>query len=172
MSAQTSIVDTNVIRVANGQHERMSPESVTLCAKRLMELMQHGRIAVDDNYRILHEYQKKELRGRAKGPGDAFVKWLLQNNRNTARCDLVPIREHPERGYESFPDDPDLVKFDASDRMFVAVAVAHDQHPPILQASDSKWLDWMPALKRYGIIVDLLCEGDIQKFHENKFPHD
>jgi len=77
--------------------------------------------------------------------------------------------KHDKRGFESFPDDPDLINFDLPDRIFVAVASAHSNKPPISQAADSKWLDWVPALKRHGIEVKFLCPTDIQKFHQSKF---
>ena len=76
---------------------------------------------------------------------------------------------HNERGFESFPDDTDLANFDATDRKFVAVSGAHPDKPSIAQATDSKWLDWAPALKRHGIEVSFLCKADIQGFHDNKF---
>jgi len=168
VSVQTSIVDTNVILIANRQHENVSPQCINNCTMKLQSLMQKGRIALDDRFRILNEYQHKTNPSKAKGPGDIFVKWALQNNANPARCDRVPITEHHERGFESFPEDADLSKFDTADRMFVAVAVSHSEHPPILQAADSKWLGWALALKRHGVLVEFLCKEDIQRFQKNK----
>ncbi len=163
------IVDTNVVLVANGQHPDVSDECVASCAMKLESIKREGRIALDDAFRILGEYQHKTRPNRAKGPGDAFVKWVLQNMANEARCDLTPIEEHEERGFESFPEDADLANFDMADRKFVAVAAAHPEHPAILQAADSKWLDWSPALDRCGLRVEFICEADIRKFHSNKF---
>lgn len=165
----TVVIDTNVILVANGQHGEVSPECIAACALRLQTIVHSGRLAIDDAYRILNEYQNKTRANRGKGPGDAFVKWALQNNVNAQRCDRVAIEHHDERGFESFPNDERLVNFDPPDRKFVAVASAHPQHPPILEAVDSKWLDWAPALNDYGVRVDFLCEADIKRFHQNKF---
>jgi hypothetical protein len=164
----TSIVDTNVILVANRQHQDVSPQCIANCTNALQLLMQKGKLAIDDRFRILLEYQNKTQPNKGKGPGDAFVKWALQNNANPARCDRVPIVAHAERKYESFPDDADLVTFDPPDRKFVAVSAAHPEKPPILQAADSKWLVWAPALKRYGVHVEFLCKDDIQRFQKNK----
>jgi hypothetical protein len=83
--------------------------------------------------------------------------------------DQVPLREHAVRGFDSFPDHADLAMFDPPDRKFVAVACAHPQKPPILQATDSKWLDWAEPLKRCGITVEFICQDDIARFHANKF---
>ncbi len=165
----TSIIDTNVVLVANDQHEGVSPDCVSACALRLQAIMSGQRIALDDAFEILHEYQHKTKPKTANRPGDAFVKWALQNNANPERCDLVTLARHDERGYESFPADDRLANFDPPDRKFVAVAAAHHEHPPILQAADSKWLDWEGALTEHSVSVEFLCPHDIQRFHENKF---
>ena len=164
----TSIVDTNVILVANRQHQDVSPQCIDNCTIALQSVMMKGRLAIDDGFRILLEYQNKTQPSKGKGPGDVFVKWALQNNANSARCDRVSIVEHAERGFESFPDDTELVAFDPTDRKFVAVSAAHSEHPPILQAADSKWLAWAPSLKRHGINVEFLCKDDIERFEKNK----
>jgi len=168
----TAIIDTNVVLVANGQHDDVGSTCVAACAMKLQSVMIDGRIALDDAFEILNEYQNKTRPNTGNRPGDAFLKWLLRNNRNKNRCDLVTISPHPERQYESFPDDERLSNFDPPDRKFVAVAAAHPDHPPISQAADSKWLDWKPALKDHGIAVDFLCPEDIRRFHENKFGND
>jgi hypothetical protein len=164
----TVVVDTNVILVANGQHKTVSDACVAACAKRLKDVMRVGRIAIDDGFRILREYQQKTTPRVGKGPGDAFVKWVLQNNANSHRCDQVPLDEHAERGFHSFPDDSRLANFDTSDRKFVAVSRAHQSTPPILQATDSKWLGWASALKECGVSVEFLCRDDIERFDDGK----
>lgn len=164
-----AVVDTNVVLVANGQHQDISPECVKNCALVLEDIMKNGRLALDDSFRILLEYQNKTQPKKGNRPGDAFIKWALNNRCNEKRIDQVTLLEDDKRGFESFPDDPDLKNFDAPDRKFVAVSGAHPDKPPIAQAADSKWLDWAPALQRHGIKVDFLCKTDIQQFHENKF---
>lgn len=163
------VVDTNVVLVANGQHADVSPECVTACALALQDLMRSGKLVLDDGFRILLEYQNKTQPKKGNRPGDAFVKWALRSRSSASLVGEVPLVEHEERGFESFPDDADLVNFDAPDRKFVAVSAAHPDKPPIAQAADSKWLDWASALQRHGIQVKFLCLVDIQRFHENKF---
>lgn len=165
----TNIVDTNVILAANEAHQDLSPQCILNCATRLQSIMTTGRIALDDQHRILNEYGNKTNANQAKKPGDAFVKWALRNRSNSSKCDLVPLTEHKKRGFDSFPDDKDLSNFDDPDRKFVAVAAAHPDHPPILQAADSKWLNWEAALNRHGVSVIFVCEEDIRRFHEKKF---
>lgn len=163
------VVDTNVILVANRQHQDISPDCVKTCALVLQDIMKMGRLALDDGFLVLLEYQNKTQPKQGNRPGDAFVKWALNNRSNAKWVDQVPLLAHDERGFESFPDDAELVNFDTPDRKFVAVSGAHPDKPPIAQAADSKWLDWAPALHRHGIKVDFLCQADIQRFHENKF---
>jgi hypothetical protein len=164
----TVVVDTNVILVANRQHASVSELCIASCVTRLYEIVQAGRIAIDDGYRILSEYQNKTEPQIGKRAGDAFVKWLLRNNANPERCDQVVLAEHAERHFESFPDDVRLANFDPPDRKFVAVAAAHSDGPSILQAADSKWVAWATALQEHGVTVDFLCPADIRSFDEEK----
>ncbi len=164
----TSIVDTNVILVANEQHSGVTDECVVACARLLEAIRRGGRVAIDDGFRIVKEYLNKTTPHGGKRAGDVFVKWVLQNNAKAERCDHVKIVEHAERGFENFPDDERLTSFDLSDRKFVAVAIAHAAHPPIAQATDSKWLDWVPALRDHGVAVELVCPRDIQGFDDKK----
>lgn len=162
------IVDTNVVLVANGQHEGVSPECVAACALRLQKIMQGGRIALDSQFLILQEYLNKTTPKLGARPGDAFVKWVLQNRANANRVDCIPIVENASRGFDSFPENEDLEDFDPPDRKFVAVACAHPSLPPILQAADSKWLGWLDALNMHSVEVDFLCPEDIKRFQSNK----
>jgi hypothetical protein len=162
------VVDTNVVLVANGQHRDVSSECVATCALRLQAIMQNGKLALDDCFRILLEYQNKTTPKTGNRPGDAFVKWALQNNANTLRVECVKLEDHADRAFVTFPDDPGLAEFDPPDRKFVAVAGAHPDKPPILQAADSKWLGWASTLKLHYITVDFLCHDDIKRFQANK----
>lgn len=164
-----TVVDTNVVLVANGQHADVSPECVSACALALQDVMRSGKLVLDDGFQILLEYQNKTQPKKGNRPGDAFVKWALNNRANARSIDQVTLRKNDERVFDSFPDDPDLMNFDVPDRKFVAVSAVHPGKPPIAQAVDSKWLDWAPALQRHGIQVKFLCPVDIQRFHENKF---
>ena len=163
------VIDTNVILVANGQHLDVSLACVSNCALTLQSIMKSGKLVLDDGFQILLEYQNKTQPKKGNRPGDAFVKWALNNQRNKKHVEQVTLLDNTERGFDSFPDDPELTNFDAPDRKFVAASGAHPKKPPISQAADSKWLDWAPALKRHGIEVNFLCPTDIQKFHKKKF---
>ncbi len=164
----TEIVDTNVILIANRQHQDISDDCVVSCMGRLERIMNGCRIAIDDAFRVLGEYQNKTTPHVGKRAGDIFVKWVLRNHANPRRCDPISLVEHPTRSFESFPNDTRLAAFDTPDRKFVAVAAAHPTRPPIAQAADSKWVGWAPALADHGITVDFLCPRDITRFDEGK----
>lgn len=167
----THIVDTNVILVANGRHPGVTAACVAACQHWLVRIMDEGRIALDDGFALLGEYQHKADAQRGDGVGDAFLRWALHHRDDAARCDRIALLPHAVRRYAAFPDDPDLSDFDAADRMFVALARTHPEQPDILQAADSKWLDWAPALARHGVRVRFLCEADTHRFHQHKFGH-
>jgi len=163
------VIDTNVLLVANQQHDNTSPECVFICTQKVLWAQQHGVVVIDDAYRIISEYcNKPDINGARTG--DAFLKWLLQNQSNTDRVHQVVINETAPDHFAEFPDQVLQPTFDAQDRKFPAVANAHTDKPPVLQAADCKWLDWWPALQVAGITIEFVCPGDICEFYSNKFP--
>lgn len=163
------IVDTNVPVVANGSSDQASPDCVLNCVQYLRRVTQEGRIVLDNQWRILREYMKNLQSTGQPGVGDAFLKWVLVNRANPERCILIPITplnpDHPnETDFAEFPDDPALERFDPSDRKFVAVACAHPDHPPILQAADHKWWAFQDILASHGVIIEFLCEEDLRRW--------
>jgi hypothetical protein len=146
----TFVVDTNVAVVANGREWLdKAPDCVIACIQQITKIKDSGRIAVDDGWKILKEYGNNLRESGEPGAGDAFFRWVLSNSRNPERCDLVSAAP--------FPDNDDLRAFDPADRIFVTVALAHSEHPPILQATDSKWKNFEPALAECGVNVRFLC---------------
>jgi hypothetical protein len=163
------IVDTNVPLVANGESEA-SPACIVSCTTTLKKLMQEGRIVIDNAWRIIGEYKHKLSPSGQPGPGDAFLKWVLSNHANPARCIQIAITtlDNDADDFEEFPESLRSIGFDRSDRKFVAVAVAHGGSPPILQALDSKWWGWRKHLEAEGIKVDFLCHAAIAAKYKQK----
>ena len=162
------IVDTNVALVASERSEHASKNCVATCAERLGQINRgEVKLVLDDQRRIIDEYRGQLNPDGQPGIGDAFLKWVEMNWANPERCDLVSITpvDGSENAFEEFPDDPALNDFDPDDRKFIAVAVAHPEKPPILQAVDSQWWDFRDAFRRNGIIVEFICEDDIQRLH-------
>ncbi len=163
------VVDTNVAVVANALSEQASEDCVETCAERLEEIMRDAvKLVLDDNWQILGEYAQN-LHFTGNDVGDRFLQWVLRNWRNPQRCDLIHITpiDGSENAFEEFPDDPALDGFDPDDRKFIAVAVAHSERPPILQAVDSGWWDFRDAFRRNGVTVEFICEDDIQRLRED-----
>ena len=165
----TVIVDTNVAVVASDQSEQepeeRSKDCIAACAERLGQINNDEvRLALDDQRRIIDEYRRRLESINRFNIGYQFYKWVEINWSNPERCDLVEITPVVglEINFEEFPDDPALKKFDEDDRKFIAVACAHPQKPPILQAVDGKWRDFLDALHENGVIVEYLCEDDGQ----------
>ena len=165
-----TVVDTNVILVANGAHAEVSEDCIESCVIELDKLTRNGVVVIDDNHLILNEYKNKTSPKKGKGAGDVFLKWLLQNMGNQSKCHQVSLTEHAENEYAEFPVTALMAKFDAPDRKFAAVANAHPAKPPILQAADCKWLDWHDQLRGAGIRVEFICIKDAKKFYGKKFP--
>jgi hypothetical protein len=167
----TCVVDTNVLLVANGSHDDVSPECVIACVTRLKELMESGILVVDDGYRILSEYQNKSNSRNARGVGDVFVRWVLRHIGQENRVQQVSLTESEKHRYAEFPDAELEPLFDAPDRMFAAVSNTHADRPPIWQATDCKWLNWWEAMHACGIDVEFLCKDDVCRFYAKKFPN-
>lgn len=164
------VVDTNVPLTANGAADA-SPDCIGACIAVIVGITSdRRRIALDEGWLIIGEYQNKLRSAGQRGLGDGFLKWVLTNRANPLRCELVRIRPRDDgRAFEEFPDRGDLVGFDPADRKFVAVANAHPAKPSILQGVDSKWWGWREALQAAGIAVDFLCEADVRTKYEAKF---
>ena len=162
------VADTNVAVVANALSEQAFEDCVEICAERLEEIMRgEVKLVLDDDWQILGEYAQN-LHSTGTDVGDRFLLWVLRNWRNPERCDLIHITpvDGSENEFEEFPNDPALDGFDPDDRKFIAVAVAHPEKPPILQAVDSQWWDFRDAFRRNGVTVEFICADDMQRLRE------
>ena len=162
------IVDTNVAVVANGQSPQASSSCVDTCINRLEGIVRgEEKLVLDNGWIILGEYLRNLRSTGEPGAGDSFLRWILMNKDD--RCDLIHITPvaGSENEFEEFPDDPALADFDPDDRKFIAVAVAHSEKPPILQAVDSQWWDFHNAFRQHGVTVEFICEADIQRLRED-----
>ena len=81
----------------------------------------------------------------------------MKCQQNLAPKVITPVNRS-ENEFQEFPDDPVLNDFDPDDRKFIAVAVAHPETPPILQAVDSQWWAFRAAFRRNGIITQVAIQ--------------
>lgn len=168
------VVDTNVPATANRVNPAASDDCVATCGRALLEVISSGHVYIDDGERIVSEYRANLCAAGEPGPGDRFLKWLLTHQWGGKRVTQVSIT--PKGGdpqdFDELPEPSDGTVYDRSDRKFLAVAAAHRERPPILQALDSKWWGWRDALAEIGVRVHFLCAGEIEAKHREKMGTD
>ena len=152
-----AVVDTNVPMTANGHANQASMTCVKECVSRLDALQHSGQIILDTDWQVLREYQANLNSIGQPGAGDRFLRWVLQNFKNSSHCALYTIHPDPERqnNWREFPIDPELARFDPSDRKFAALAAVSGA--PVWNAVDLDWWDFREAFQRHGIQIDFLC---------------
>ena len=166
------VIDTNVPIIANSalRPDEIKDEltdCVLICVEVIDHVVHKGGLVIDAGDEVFSEYlDHLSLSGRP-GMGDKFMKWVHDNRFKLPLVDRVVITKKGN-SYDEFPDHDGLRHFDRSDRKFVAVANAHHDKPPILQATDTKWWGWKDALEGLGITVRFLCQDYAQAKYEEK----
>jgi len=153
------VVDVNVAVVANGRKTHADFNCILACVNVLEKLYKHGMIVIDDGMLILNEYMSRLKMEGQPGMGDAFMKWVWENQAVIQRCERVKltVRGDDPQDILEFPDDPELDGFDRSDRKYVAVALASEKNPLILNAVDTDWWHYREVLMQKGVRIDFLC---------------
>lgn len=155
------VVDTNVAIVANGRNGEHDPNCRLSCIQALRALTSGGIAVMDSGRYMLSEY-RRHLHPRGQpGVGDYFYRHLLDHAANPERVHQVDVACNRDGHSAEFPDDPELAKFDLSDR--VCATVAMKSGAPVLNAVDSDWLIHQDALARHGIVVEFLCGAPPKK---------
>lgn len=166
------IVDTNVPLVANRLNKQdpshfVSDECIQSCIEALQFVTDNMCLVLDEAGEIFEEYCHKLRRSGQPGVGDAFFKWVCDNQYSFHSSQRVAITRAGD-SYREYPEHDDLKHFDPADRKFLAVANAHPNKPTILQALDRKWMEVHRALQASDISVLFLCENDLQAAMERK----
>lgn len=165
-----AVIDTNVLLVANDNHEGVSEQCIIACIETIGEIRRRGVVVIDDEWKILGEYHHKLNPNKGQPePGDAFLKWLLQRQANPAHVAQVSVTESAPDWFEEFPDHDLQMKFDPPDRKFIAVAASDGGNPHVFQAADCKWLSWWPQLTEVGVRFRFVCLEDVKRFYRGKF---
>jgi len=155
------VIDVNVGIVANGKSKHVDIPCQLACIDAL-SAAQNDLVCIDAGDAILKEFRQNLSMSGQPGVGDEFMLWLHQNQCVPERCERVSIHVHADRGYEEFPDDPQLSKFDRSDRKYVAVALTSHHKPTIINATDPDWKEHQTALKTHGVRIRNLCPQCLQ----------
>lgn len=156
------VVDTNVPVVAGAAlgganaPGDVDDSCILACMDVVEGIMEHGGLVIDAGDEILDEYRRNLPIGGQSDLRAVFMKWVGDMSYRPPYVERVAITPNGD-SYEEFPEHEGLTEFDPSDRKFVAVANAHPDKPPILEATDSKWWGWREALAEVGITVQFLC---------------
>lgn len=169
---KTCLVDTNVPKTAN-LSTQPDPASdvpsacVLACIEAIEHVIKKRGLIIDTGDEIFDEYRQQLSMKGQPGVGDSFMKWVHDNRWSLPDNQRVSISKNSD-SYDEFPTHDGLSNFDKSDRKFVAVANAHMDKPPILQATDSKWWGWKDALREVGILVHFIDSAYIKGKYTRK----
>ncbi|MCY3952913.1 MAG: PIN domain-containing protein [bacterium] len=158
-----SVIDTNVLVVANGRDTHACRECRLATIEALRSVMVSSALILDAGRRILDEYRKHCDHSGRPEVGDEFFRWAFDHA--AALCS-VKLTENEERGFDEFPDDPALAQFDRDDRVFVAVSVAAGIDNVILNAVDSDYQLHRGGLDTAGVVVKELCPSELKAVGE------
>lgn len=133
------------------------------CVENL-EALQAGEITVvDDADEIVVEYLAAVDHGGEPKLGAKFAKQLYRLRFNPEVCDRISITptDGDPPSYAEFPSHAALANFDPDDRKFIAVANAHPERPPVLEAVDREWWTLRAAFAAAGIDIQFLCIREV-----------
>lgn len=163
------VVDTNVPLVIKFPEENQE-ELIRACEDIIIKILE-GRhpVVTDFEGEIIAEYFHQMERG---GPSlaDEFAKYVHDfrwswDSKYNPQIEPDPTSENM---YLVLAGDDN--KIDPSDRKFVATAKV--SQVPIIQARDTKWLDWTEVLSRHGVKVEYAHEDSLRAMYRAKFGRD
>lgn len=112
-------------------------------------------IVVDYTWKILSEYRENIRKGSL---AERYLNELL--SQPITRIHFVSIQfDHDNIAIVP----PEVAIQDKNDRKFIAVALAHDPIPPIVDATDTDWAKEHEKLVEYGLIIHELCPDFIRQ---------
>ena len=169
------VIDTNVILAAKGKSEQAWPECVIACQERLDEIIEGSeKVVIDDKWIILGEYMhylEDDEPTTIERTSGYFLEWFIRNYQNPEQCMQVHITPSEDgTGFEELPEA--FIEFDDDDYKFIAVAVVYEniyqQKATLLQSVDSQWYGSREVFIENSLIVEFLCEENIQHLHERR----
>lgn len=154
------VVDTNVWVISDPIVADLTKDEIDcidICRKWLGEFINgDDKLVVDRSYKVIKEYRKRIRKGgRAE-------QWLNQLETKPRDRKLVELEiEFDAEGYAKVPTHCEIP--DKDDRKWVALALAHNPTPPIVNATDTDWTQAKAMLDAAGLSVMELCLAYIQK---------
>jgi hypothetical protein len=161
MTSHCAAIDTNVWAVAEGMYPGASDQCVAGCLALLAEVEKGLVLAVDQGDEILTECLGTLQSAGTSGLAVKLITRVWRTRRSTDVCKSVTInrRQEPPGSYDEVPDH--LRDFDADDQKFFAVALAHEDRPPLFQALDMEWWERRLELVAAGLDVQFVCAASL-----------
>lgn len=155
------VVDTNVPIVANGRPDPKDKNPPSLdcriaAVKFLQCLLSSGTVLVDLAGEIQAEYRTYFCPNGQPGVGDRFYREVL--NSAPHRIERIELPKRDDGEYADLPQALIGANFDPSDRKFAALAKR--EQVPVVNATDSDWLEHRARLDESAIHVKFLCGCD------------
>jgi len=165
------ILDTNVPVKASVSPATCPPDELEMqraCMEYIGELVQNQnkKLVLDLDYEILKEYRNNVYKNSSMGK--IFFTWLNNYLGTILPEDCLKLEKNADGQYKDYPYDEATKDFDESDKKFVALANAHADKPPIIEAADGKWLGYEAAFAKYGIHIEFLDRNYAQRMYEQK----
>lgn len=165
------ILDTNVPVKASVLPESCCVNELVMqkkCMEYINDLVnsKDSKIVLDMDFEILNEYRNNV--SDKSNMGKIFFRWLYNYYSHIQPEDNIKLVKDECGKYLKFPYDKDTKSFDESDKKFIALANAHREKPPIVEAADGKWLGYEEAFAKYGITIEFIDRDYAQKMYEQK----
>ncbi len=152
------VVDTNVPIVANGRSDAKNSRLPSIACreaavKRLQQILASGKVLLDLAGEIQAEYRAHLYASGQPGVGDRFYQAII--NSAPTRIERVELPKQEDGEFEDLPRVLVATNFDPSDRKFAALAKR--EQAPVVNATDSDWLNQRETLQEHGILVEFVC---------------
>ena len=165
------ILDTNVPAKAAVSPATCPPEELKMqkaCMEYIGELVKskEKKLVLDLDHEIWKEYHNNVC--NSSNIGKIFFRWLYEYYATISPEDHIKLNKGSDGKYVDYPYDVETQGFDESDKKFVALANAHQEKPPIIEAADGKWLGYEQSFAKYGIHIEFLDREYAKKMYEQK----
>jgi hypothetical protein len=160
------VIDENVLLVANdlsrslAEKDLRCPQADDDCQIAAVEFLRkctEGKVVLlDDAGDVLTAYRSKMSGSGQPGSGDAFFRYISENQYNSQRIVRVELEKSDNGEFAAFPKSANLKAFDADDRIYAALALTGG-HAEIVNCVDSDWSLFQTALEGVGVVVRELC---------------
>ena len=165
------IMDTNVAAKAATPQEECKPEEWDMqerCIEFIREFTKNtdSQLVLDFDYEIIKEYRNRIPNDTSIGK--IFWHWFNCYIGKIPFENMVKLEKDDDGNYVMFPLEKRTEEFDRSDRKFVALARTHNEHPPIIEAADGKWLGFKDVFGEYGVHIEFLDNDYAKMMYDRK----